>query len=145
MDDHEHIGYQLKALDHMFRRHIDMEIRKNGFDGMTVMNSWIIEYLGKNEGKSIYQKDLEQKFQVGKSSMAGTLKIMEEKGFIVRKSVPGDARLKQVFLTDEARTYIHKMEQGRRNMEAKVSRGLTDEEIALFKKVIKKMRDNLSE
>ncbi|MGN0152957.1 MAG: MarR family winged helix-turn-helix transcriptional regulator [Lachnospiraceae bacterium] len=139
------VGYQLKALDHMFRRDMEASIRKNGFEGMSAINAWIIDYLARNEDKAIYQKDIERNFKIGKSSMAGTLKMMEEKEFIVRMSVKGDARLKRVCLTDKGRECARKMEQGRDNMEQKVCKGLTEEELTLFFRVIKKMQDNLAE
>lgn len=139
----DHVGYQLKALDHLFRRTMQAMMRQNGFEDMSMMNGWIIEYLAKNEGKDIFQKDIERTFKVGKSSIAGTLKTMEEKGYIVRQAVAGDARLKRVCLTDKGRTYTHKMEQGREEMERKVCEGLTKEEISLFFRIIKKMQDNL--
>lgn len=140
-----YVGYQLKALDHMFRRHMMAMMRQNGFEGMSVMNVWIIEYLAGNEGKDIFQKDIEKSFKVGKSSIAGTLKMMEEKGVIIRQAVEGDARLKRVCLTDKGRTYIHKMQQGREYMEKKVCQGLTEEEITFFFQIVKKMQDNLSD
>lgn len=143
--DEEHVGYQLKALDHMFRRHMQAMMRQNGFEDMSMMNGWIIEYLAKNEGKEIFQKDIERTFKVGKSSIAGTLKMMEEKGYIIRSAVAGDARLKRVCLTDKGRTYIHEMQQGREYMEKKVCHGLTEEEITLFFRIVKKMQDNLSD
>ena len=131
-----HVGYQLKALDHMFRRHMQAMMRQNGFEDMSLMNGWIIEYLAYNEGKDTFQKDIEKNFKVGKSTIAGTLKMMEEKGYILRRAVEGDARLKKVCLTDKGRTYAYKMEQGREYMEQKVCKGLTVEEISLFFQVI---------
>lgn len=139
----DHVGYQLKVLDHMFRRKMQAVLRQNGFEDMSMMNGWIIEYLARNEGKDIFQKDIEKAFKVGKSSIAGTLKTMEEKGYIIRQAVAGDARLKRVCLTDKGRTYTHKMEQAREEMEQKVCEGLTKEEISLFFRIIKKMQDNL--
>lgn len=139
-----HVGYQLKALDHMFRRHMQAMMRQNGFEDMSLMNGWIIEYLAYNEGKDTFQKDIEKNFKVGKSSIAGTLKMMEEKGYILRQAVEGDARLKRVCLTDKGKTYVHKMELGREYMEKKVCEGLTEEEMSLFFKITRKMQDNLS-
>lgn len=138
-----HVGYQLKALDHLFRRHMQAMMRQNGFADMPLMNGWIIEYLSYNEGKDVFQKDIEKSFKVGKSSIAGTLKMMEEKGYILRQTVEGDARLKRVCLTEKGRACVHKMETGREYMEQKVCEGLTKEEIALFFSIIRKMQDNL--
>lgn len=143
LEDERRVGYQLKALDHMFRRDMEANIRKNGFEGMSMINVWIIDYLAHSEEKDIFQKDIEKIFKIGKSSIAGTLKTMEEKEFIVRQSVKGDARLKRVCLTDKGREYACKMEQGRDDMEKKVCKGLTEEELELFFQIIKKMQDNL--
>lgn len=59
-----------------------------------------LEYLANNSNNNIFQKDIEKQFNIGKSSVAGTLKVTEEMGVIVRQSVEGDARLKRVCLAD---------------------------------------------
>ena len=140
----DRVGYQLKVLDRMFKKTMETGMRKNGYDNMTMMNGWIIGYLIHHEEDTICQKDLE-KFKVGKSSLSGTLKIMEEKGFIERKSVPGNARVKQVVLTDKAREYHYNMEQRRQELEEQVTKGLSEEEIEQFRKVVKRMQGNVAE
>ncbi len=144
VEEEKRIGYQLKVLDHMFRRYMEANIRKNGFEGMSVINVWIIDYLAHNEEQDIFQKDIEKIFKTGKSSMAGTLKMMEEKGIIKRLAVAGDARLKRVCLTEQGKLYACKMEQERDFMEKKVSEGITEEEMKLFFRIVRKMQDNLS-
>lgn len=139
------IGYQVKALDHMLRRQAEAFIRENGFDGMSMTNGFIIGYLAENEGSDIFQKDIERQFKVGKSSLAGTLKTMEEKGYIIRQPVLGDTRLKKVCLTDKGRSYIKKIEQGHIQMEEKLRQGLSDEEVQNFLNTVRKMQDNMSE
>lgn len=141
----DRVGYQLKVLDRMFKKTMEAGMRKNGYDNMTMMNGWIIGYLIHHEEDNIYQKDLEKKFKVGKSSLSGTLKIMEEKGFIERKSVPGNARVKQVVLTDKAREYHYNMEQRRQKLEEQVTKGLSEEEIEQFRRVVKRMQGNVAE
>lgn len=144
-EDVKRIGFQLKVLDHMFRRDMEANIRKNGLSGMSAINAWIIDYLAHNEDKDIFQKDIEKNFKIGKSSIAETLKMMEKKGFIIRQSVEGDARLKQVVLTDKGKECARKMEQGRDDIERKIGKGLTEEELDFFFRIIKKMQDNLLE
>lgn len=141
--DVKQVGFQLKVLDLMFRRNMEAHFRKNGFDGMSVINVWIIEYLSHNDNKNIFQKDIEKRFNIGKSSIAGTLKGMEEKGLIVRQSVEGDARLKKVCLTDKGKEYACKMEQGKIDMEKKVSEGISEDEMNHFLNIVKKMQNNL--
>lgn len=144
-EEEERIGYQLKVLDRMFKKAMEAGMRQIGYDNMTMMNGWIIGYLIRHENDTIYQKDLEKNFKVGKSSLSSTLKIMEEKGYIERKSVPGNARVKQVVLTEKAREYHRNMEQGRLELEEQVTRGLSEEEIELFRQVVQKMQSNVAE
>lgn len=143
--DIDRVGFQLKVLDHMFRRNMEANIRESGLSGMSAINAWIIDYLAHNEEKDIFQKDIEKNFKIGKSSIAETLKMMEKKGFIIRQSVEGDARLKQVTLTDKGRECAKRMEQGRDDMERRICRGLTKEELDSFFQIIKKMKNNLLE
>ena len=134
--DTNRVGFQLKVLDHMFRRNMESNIRKSGLSGMSAINAWIIDYLAHNEEQDIFQKDIEKNFKIGKSSIAETLKMMEKKGFIIRQSVAGDARLKRVTLTNKGTECAKKMEQGRDDIERKVCMGLTEEELNCFFRMI---------
>lgn len=144
MEEVKQVGFQLKVLDLKLRRYMDFHIRQKGFEGMSVINIWILEYLNLNTNRDIFQKDIEKNFQIGKSSVAGTLKVMEEKGVIIRQSVKGDARLKKVCLTEKGRGYALKMKQGKEDMEKKISYGIPDEEMEQFMRILKKMQDNLT-
>ena len=143
-DEENKVGFQLKTLDHKFRRRMEAEMRNSGLECMSVMNGWILAYLACHDGEDVYQKDLEKAFHVGKSSMAGTLKVMEEKGVVVRQSVKNDARLKRVILTETGKEYMHKLDENRQKMEEIVCAELSEEELALFMKVVKKMQNNLT-
>ena len=63
---------------------------------LTRANTLIIKYLVNNSGKDIFQKDVENKFGITKSTASTVLKHMEEKGFIKRKSINKDARYKKL-------------------------------------------------
>lgn len=55
----EHIGYQIKMLNHMISRKVMCISLKNGMDQVTLMHGWIIAWLYENQDKDIFQKDLE--------------------------------------------------------------------------------------
>ena len=42
-----------------------------------------------------FQKDIEQRFAVGRSTVTNLIQLMEKKGFVKRESVKQDARLKK--------------------------------------------------
>ncbi|MDE6434708.1 MAG: hypothetical protein K2L07_10840 [Lachnospiraceae bacterium] len=143
--DDRHVGYQLKMLDQIFCKEMVKLFREDGYDGVTMLGGWILEYLAFQEEEVIYQKDIERNFKVGKSTIAGIMKVLEKNDLIVRKSVKGDARLKQVCLTKKGEQYIEQMRQRRNAMEERVTKGLSQKELDLFFQIVKKMRENLLE
>lgn len=143
MDKNTYIGHEIQIMSNLFKRHMEADIREKGFEGMTMTNRFIIRFLMDHKDETVFQKDLEQHLQIGKASIAGTLKIMEEKGYIIRHSVPQDARLKRIILTEKAYAFAKKMEQGRERAEEKVREGISEEELDEFIRIIRKMQANI--
>lgn len=112
---------------------------------MTDNNGWIIGFLAKNEGKDIYQKDIEEHFIIAKSTASKVLGLMEEKGFIRRLPVKTDARLKKIVLTDKARELHEMMAKSKGEMETRLLLGFTEEEIETLAGYIDRMKENISE
>ena len=122
-----HLGKAIHDLDNLIFRNMLAQGRKYGYDQVTVMNGWIVKYLVLNQDKDIFQKDIEKEFGITKSTVAGIIKLMEKKGFIERISVPRDARLKKLVLTDKGREYEDKMGTQFRLDEQMYRENITDE------------------
>lgn len=140
-----HVGKVIHELDNLLYRNMLAQGKKYNYDQMTVMNGWILRYLSKNEGKEIFQKDIENEFGITKSTVAGIIKLMEQKGFITRVSVPRDARLKQLVLTDMGREYDEKMGSQVRQSNLRLQKNITKEEMEIFLRVIDKIKQNVKE
>ena len=97
------IGHELRTLDNILSRNLMAAARERGVDELTAMHGWILGYLCRNEHKDIFQKDIEAEFKICRSTVTNILKLMEKKGYIKRESVPYDARLKKLVLTDTGR------------------------------------------
>ena len=97
----ERIGFEIRRLDHMLARSLQARVKAAGIDEVTLMHGWIIRYLYTNRDKDVFQKDMEQYFSIGRSTVTNIIQLMEKKGFIVRQSVEYDARLKKVVLTEK--------------------------------------------
>ena len=54
--------------------------------------------------KPIFQRDIEEAFQIRRSTVTGIIKLIEQKGYITRTSIESDARLKQLVPTEKAET-----------------------------------------
>ena len=65
-----------------------------------------IMYLGALSQKDgMKQDELATEFSVDKAAVARAIGSLEEKGLVIRKSVEGDKRVKEVYLTGEALKY----------------------------------------
>ena len=89
------IGPEIHCTDLKLSRNLSAHVRKSGVDEVTMMHGWIIRYLYENREQDIFQKDIEQRFAVGRSTVTNLIQLMEKKGFVKRESVKQDARLKK--------------------------------------------------
>lgn len=89
------VGFTIRRLDHVLRRNLEMRVKEEGIDEITLMHGWIIRYLYENRNQDIFQKDIEKNFSIGRSTVTGIIQILEKKGFISREFVAHDARLKK--------------------------------------------------
>ena len=140
------LGFALKTLDNLFFRNMfAYETRQKGVDEVTVMHGWILGFLYENDGRDIFQKDIEAEFSIVKSTVTSIVKLMEKKGYICRESVEEDGRLKKLVLTEKGRR-THEQHIGYLDiLEERCKRGITPEEIEMVLAVVGKLKQNLEE
>lgn len=119
-------------------------VRAAGIDEVTLMHGWIIRYLYTNQDKDVFQKDIEQYFSIGRSTVTNIIQLMERKGYIARESVEHDARLKKVVLTEKGIRNQEMLEDLVESLDTRLVDGITDEELYVFYSVIEKLKRNLT-
>ncbi|MBR4003225.1 MAG: MarR family transcriptional regulator [Clostridia bacterium] len=110
---------------------------------LTRVNAFIIKYLVENNDKQIFQKDIEEKFGITKSTASSVLKLMEEKQLIERKSLPNDGRFKQLLPTQKAVDIHNSIKQTILEDENLFFNNFSNEELTSFKILLKKLKDNI--
>ena len=80
-----------------------------------------------------------------RSAVTGLVQILEKKGYIVRESVPSDARLKRIRLTELGRSISLRVEDTLDHIENTMKGDISEEELDIFFKVSDKIRNNLKE
>ena len=140
----EKIGFEIRRLDHMLGRNMQAHVRAAGIDEVTLMHGWIIRYLYTNQDKDVFQKDIEQYFSIGRSTVTNIIQVMERKGYIARESVEHDARLKKVVLTEKGIRNQEMLEDLVESLDTRLVDGITDEELYVFYSVIEKLKRNLT-
>ena len=132
------IGPEIHCADLKLSRNLSAHVRKSGVDEVTMMHGWIIRYLYENR-----QKDIEQRFAVGRSTVTNLLQLMEKKGFVRRESVKQDARLKKVILTEKGIASQESFEDIVEHIEEELSEGISEEELHIFYKVLDQINQNV--
>lgn len=114
------------------------------FSKPSIAQMQIIKYILKHDGKTIYQRDLEEVFNLRRATISGILKTMEKNNVIIRVCDPNDARGKIVILSDDAKKFFKEKETLFKKIETILKKDISKEELEIFYKVILKMRDNIN-
>ena len=91
----------------------------------------------------LFQKEIEEAFNLRRSTASEMLTLMEQKGLIIRERWASDARIRQIVPTKKGWSLKERVLQDVKEMEKLVTRGVTDEEIELFLRIGEKMMENL--
>lgn len=115
-------------------------------DGLTTMQKHVLKFLLlESLHKVVYQKDIEEEFQIRKSTATGMLQLLEKNGFIVRESEKKDARLKRIIPTKKAEALRPSILAHIRQSETQLTTDISEADVLTCKKVLCQMLYNVSE
>lgn len=137
------MGFAVKALNNQIKR---MMVGMNTEEDkdITGMQFAVINYVGDRIGKEdVFQRDLEHEFNIRRSTATGILQLMEKNDLIRRESVFHDARLKKIILTDKGFEVRHRATVRMAEMEDRLTKGLSEEELKSFFRAVRKMYENI--
>lgn len=95
--------------------------------------------------EDVFQKDVEEEFNLRPSSATGILKLLEKNGFIERKSTSYDARLKKIIVTEKAKEFKEQVVHDIDEMEESLVKGIDSEKLDVFFEVMDQISKNLSD
>ena len=137
------IPAQMRRVNNLIFRKINQFHRENGVENVTPMHDWIMSYLYWHKEEPVYQRDIEREFSITRSTVTNILQLMERKGYIERRSVPQDARLKQLVLTEEGIRFHENTIRSFHQTDDYVAGLLTEEENTELLRLLNKLRDAL--
>ena len=107
------------------------------------MQSWVIGYLYDHSDKNLFQKDLEARFHIARSTATGIIQLMEKRGFLTRESVPSDARLKRLVLTEKGISFQLSIIRNLNQIEQLLKGQISQKDLDFFFEIIHQMKQNL--
>jgi DNA-binding MarR family transcriptional regulator len=131
------IGREVNIFVNRINRQVSNIVSKYGISGA---QAHIINFIH-NESKirDLYQKDVEKEFDIRRASATNALQLLEKKGFITRVSVPVDARLKKIKLTERGSSIQIKVASIIIGSEQALREKLSNSEYAILLSIIKKL------
>ena len=93
----------------------------------------------------ISQDRLAARICINKSNVARQVATLEEEGFIIRKPSIADKRVMELYPTEKTLELLPQISQVQTQWEACLTQDLTEEEHALFSKILSRIKDRASD
>lgn len=139
------IGFQLKFINNLIRRRMDVRFSEQGLGELSGMQGPMVGYIYDNcKKQDIFQKDIEKVFNIRRSTATVMLQNLELKGFITRQAVEHDARLKKIMVTKKAEQYSLRIREQIDEFHKELEQGITEEEKEEFSRILDKIQQNLT-
>ncbi len=115
--------------------------------GITSPQARIIGFVcsEQRQGKTIYQKDIEEAFELKGSSITSLLQGLERKGFITRRTDSSDERRKFVTVLPKGQELMSNFEAAFRTIDEKMMQGIPPAQQQELVQFLERMARNLEE
>ena len=141
MEDERCLGKAIHMVGNQMKRLFDNAALEYG---LTSIQSRMIRYLYlESEKRDVYQRDIEEEFNIRRSSVSSVLQLLEKKGYIERVSVKKDGRLKKIVLTGTGKLIQEKVHSLIQEGEQSLKDELTEEELNLFMDILSRLSKKL--
>ncbi len=140
MKKNNHIGPVLRILHTAIDQ--QMSNRAQEMD-LTSAQLFVLHYINRNGDKDVFQKDIEERFELSHATVSGLIARLESKGFLECVPSNKDKRYKRLCVTEKARCCDEKMRCSIEQTEMQLLRGFTEEDSVQLRAYLDKMLLNL--
>lgn len=136
-------GAWINMLAHKVKKRLNAILADAGVTGV---QSMVLHYILMHyEQGPVFQRDIEEVFELSRSTATGILQLLEKNGIIRRENMPEDGRLKNLIPTDKAKELDARVHSGIQEIEKVLTEGLSAGQLQLFAEIMHKMSDNLDQ
>ena len=136
------ISIEIKKIDSLIVRKI-ISYNKNSNYQLTPVQIVVIKYLVNNKNNIVYQKDIEKKLGLRKSTISGILSTMIKNGIITRTESTTDLRSKEIRLSDKGLELDKKIKKKAIEFENLLQNNIDPKDLEIFYKVTNQIQKNL--
>ena len=136
------VGKKKKKVDNMISRLVIKETKDKELL-LSPIQIRIIKFILNNSNKEVFQRDIENKFEIRRSTTTGILNTMEKNNLIKREISKLDKRQNKIVLTSYGKELFLKIERDISKLENRIVNNISKEELNIFFNVIDKIINNL--
>ncbi|MDD4397421.1 MAG: MarR family transcriptional regulator [Sphaerochaetaceae bacterium] len=136
---------EIKSLSNMLNRKLNDVLAAAGGEKLNSFQLWIICYIDYCQalGQQVFQKDIEQYFDIRRPTASKLLDMLEEQGFLDRETDDEDRRRKKLILTEKSKAYLAGRSQYLDEFGRQFLYGISHRQLASFMKTLGEMKQNL--
>lgn len=138
------IGHQIRMIHNSIGKYMENCKRKSGV-GLTGAQFATIHYLIMHQEETTVQKDIEHAFSISAATATNLLQVLEREKIVERVAIEGDARKKKIVLLDRAYELDACSRKSIMEVEAAMTQGMSEEDVAIFRENLHKVAQNIVE
>lgn len=135
---------KIEKLNQGIKKKIVLEVQADNPTTLTATQAVVLHYILVNsEQHDVFNRELEDFFQIKSSSVTTMVHYLERAGYVRREPVAEDKRLKKLAITDKTREIAGWLCGVIDHYIVSTFEGLSQEEMETFEKLVEKMLPNL--
>ncbi|MBO0473131.1 hypothetical protein IGL98_002754 [Enterococcus sp. DIV0840] len=137
------IGLKIRILANELNRKA-AEILKEDGEASSSIQMRILNFIHRRNSQQVpvYQKDIEQEFDIRRSTATGLLQTMDKRLFIERRSCKEDNRYKTIILTELGQQKVKENIVKLHKFDELLVQGISEEHVTIFFDVMEKLSEN---
>ncbi len=139
----KNIGLLIQKISNQLKRKIEEEIKQES--SLTKTQGMVLCFLFNHEKEIIYQKDIEEKFSIRRSTATEILNLMEQRNYIKRIPSTKDKRANIIIITEAGKKEERLARKKINQLENQIISSLTEKEQITLQKLLTKVEQNLIE
>lgn len=139
----KNIGLLIQKISNQLKRKIEEEIKQES--SLTKTQGMVLCFLFNHEKETIYQKDIEEKFSIRRSTATEILNLMEQRNYIKRIPSTKDKRANIIIITEAGKKEERLARKKINQLENQIISSLTEKEQITLQKLLTKVEQNLIE
>lgn len=139
-------GFTIKAFSNQMKRMFDKRAIRDNEAGLTGMQLAVLGFIADTPARGdrdVFQRDIEEEFDIRRSTATSILQLMEKNGVLRRESVSGDLRLKRIVLTEKGLALQEKQGKRMKQIDAILVQGIPAEDLTAFYRVMETATENI--